>query len=137
MRQLQEYEERIRNLEQENEALKRQHVEINQAKELYLKIFEDFPALIWRSRLDKMCDYFNRTWLEWTGKTMEQEFGTGWAEGVHKEDFDACLATYVKAFDAKEPFYMEYRLLDKHGEYRWIGDHGRPFYDLDDTFLGE
>lgn len=92
--------------------------------------------MIWRSRLDKLCDYFNRTWLEWTGKTMEQEFGHGWAKGVHPDDFDACLETYVAAFDRREAFYMEYRLIDKHGQWRWIGDHGRPFYDLDDTFLG-
>jgi two-component system CheB/CheR fusion protein len=130
------YEARIRQLEAENAELKEKQVEISTAKELYLKIFEDFPALIWRSRLDKLCDYFNRTWLEWTGSTQEKEFGNGWTEGVHPDDFDACLATYVKSFDNHEPFYMEYRLRNQHGEYRWIGDHGRPFYDLDNTFLG-
>lgn len=133
------YEEalaRIQELEEENEALKLKQLEINTAKELYLKIFEDFPALIWRSRLDKLCDYFNRTWLEWTGHTMEQEYGNGWTKGIHPDDYEFCLDTYVKAFEAREPFYMEYRLVDKHGEYRWIGDHGRPFYDLDSTFLG-
>ena len=136
---LHKYEEalaRIKELEAENDRLKQKEVEVSAAKELYLKIFEDFPALIWRSRLDKLCDYFNRTWLEWTGKTMEEEFGHGWAKGVHPDDFDQCLETYVKAFDAHEAFYMEYRLIDKHGEWRWIGDHGRPFYDLDNTFLG-
>uniref|UniRef100_A0A7S3LGT4 histidine kinase n=1 Tax=Amphora coffeiformis TaxID=265554 RepID=A0A7S3LGT4_9STRA len=136
---LAKYEEalaRIQELENENEELKLKQLEISTAKELYLKIFEDFPALIWRSRLDKLCDYFNRTWLEWTGHTMEQEYGNGWTKGIHPDDYEFCLETYVKAFDAHEPFYMEYRLVDKHGEYRWIGDHGRPFYDLDGTFLG-
>ena len=127
---------RIAELEQENEKLRQQQVEINKAKELYLKIFEDFPALIWRSRLDKLCDYFNRTWLEFTGRTMEQEFGNGWAEGVHPDDFDFCLKTYVEAFDKREAFLMEYRMKNKYGEYRWIRDFGRPFYDLDNTFLG-
>jgi two-component system CheB/CheR fusion protein len=127
---------RIAELEQENEMLRQQQVEINKAKELYLKIFEDFPALIWRSRLDKLCDYFNRTWLEFTGRTMEQEFGNGWAEGVHPDDFDFCLKTYVEAFDKHQAFLMEYRMKNKFGEYRWIRDFGRPFYDLDDTFLG-
>jgi hypothetical protein len=65
-----QYEARIKELEDENAQLKKKQVEISTAKELYLKIFEDFPALIWRSRTDKLCDYFNRTWLEWTGKTM-------------------------------------------------------------------
>lgn len=129
-------EDKIRELQQEVSRLQNQHIEINKAKELYLKIFEDFPALIWRSRLDKLCDYFNRYWLEFTGRTMEQEFGNGWAEGVHPDDFDACVQTYVAAFDRREAFLMEYRLKNKYGEYRWIRDFGRPFYDLDNTFLG-
>ena len=62
--------------------------------------------------------------------------GIGWANGVHPDDFDECLKIYTSAFDAREAFCMEYRLLDKYGQYRWIRDHGRPFYDLDDTFLG-
>jgi len=128
--------EEIEELEKENSMLKQQQMEINKAKELYLKIFEEFPALIWRSRLDKMCDYFNKTWLEFTGRTMEQEVGNGWAEGVHPDDFDYCLKTYINAFDKRQAFLMEYRMKNKDGEYCWIRDFGRPFYDLDNTFLG-
>ena len=128
--------EKIKELENENSILRLQNIKINKAKELYLKIFEDFPALIWRARLDKLCDYFNRTWLEFTGRTMEQEFGNGWAEGVHPDDFDFCLQTYVTAFNKRESFLMEYRMKNKFGEYRWIRDFGRPFYDLDNSFLG-
>ena len=128
--------ERIQELEEENSILKQQQIEVTKAKELYLKIFEEFPALIWRSRLDKLCDYFNKTWLDFTGRTMEQEFGTGWAEGVHPDDFDFCLQTYVSAFDKREPFLMEYRMKNRFGDYCWIRDFGRPFYDLDNSFLG-
>ena len=131
-----EYQNKIKELENEIFVLKAQQIEINKAKELYIKIFEDFPALIWRSRLDKLCDYFNRTWLEFTGRTMEQEFGNGWAEGVHPDDFDNCLHIYVTSFDKREAFLMEYRMKNKNGDYRWIRDFGRPFYDLDNTFLG-
>lgn len=134
--ELQQLQKRIQILEAENNNFKRSLVEINQAKELYLKIFEDFPALIWRSRLDMLCDYFNKTWLEFTGRTMEQEFGNGWAEGVHPEDFDNCLKTYVDAFEKREAFVMIYRMKNKEGEYCWIRDFGRPFYDLDNSFLG-
>lgn len=128
--------ERIKELERENSILRQQQIEITEAKELYLKIFEEFPALIWRSRLDKLCDYFNKTWLEFTGRTMEQEFGNGWAEGVHPDDFGFCVRTYVTAFDKRQSFLMEYRMKNKFGEYCWIRDFGRPFYDLDNTFLG-
>jgi len=128
--------ERIEELERENSILRQQQIEITEAKELYLKIFEEFPALIWRSRLDKLCDYFNKTWLDFTGRTMEQEFGNGWAEGVHPDDFDSCVQTYVAAFDKRQSFLMEYRMKNKLGDYCWIRDFGRPFYDLDNTFLG-
>lgn len=127
---------RLKELERENSILKQEHIEVIEAKELYLKIFEEFPALIWRSRLDKLCDYFNKTWLDFTGRTMEQEFGTGWTEGVHPEDYDFCMQTYVTAFDKREAFSMDYRMKNSLGEYRWIRDYGRPFYDLDNTFLG-
>jgi len=128
--------EKIKKLEKENASLKQKQIEITEAKELYLKIFEEFPALIWRARLDKLCDYFNKTWLEFTGRSMEQEFGNGWTESLHPNDFDACLNTYVKCFDKREAFVMVYRMKNRFGEYRWIRDYGSPFYDLDNSFLG-
>jgi PAS domain S-box-containing protein len=94
------------------------------------------PALFWTSGLDKGCDWFNQRWLEFTGRTMAQELGNGWAEGVHPDDFESCLATYVAAFDAREAFSMEYRLRRHDGEYRWLLDRGVPRYDADGQFLG-
>jgi PAS domain S-box-containing protein len=93
-------------------------------------------ALIWTAGLDKLCDYFNEPWLRFTGRRLEQELGNGWAEGVHPDDFDRCLATYAKAFDRREPFQMDYRLHHAGGEYRWISDEGSPRYDTEGRFLG-
>ncbi|MEW6501435.1 MAG: PAS domain S-box protein, partial [Thermodesulfobacteriota bacterium] len=93
-------------------------------------------ALIWTATTDKLCDYFNRPWLEFTGRALEQELGNGWAEGVHPDDFSACLATYVRAFDRREKFTMSYRLRRHDGVYRWIVDTGSPRYDSQGNFLG-
>ncbi len=106
------------------------------SRDYYLQIFEYFPTLIWRAGLDAKCDYFNRTWLDFTGRSLEQEMGDGWAEGVHPDDIKRCLATYLEAFQRQEPFAMEYRLRHRDGSYRWLMDHGRPFFDLDHTFAG-
>jgi PAS domain S-box-containing protein len=112
------------------------HQELNNAKDFYLKIFDDFPALIWRSDTDKSCNFFNKSWLEFRGRTMEQELGNGWTQGVHPDDFDFCLETYTRAFDKRENFEMEYRLKNKTGDYCCIQDFGQPFYNQDKTFLG-
>jgi diguanylate cyclase (GGDEF)-like protein/PAS domain S-box-containing protein len=93
-------------------------------------------ALVWTSGLDMGCDYFNEPWLRFTGRTLEQELGNGWTEGVHPDDLSRCLETYRTAFARREPFAMEYRLRHASGEYRWIIDQGSPRYDTQGQFLG-
>ncbi|MBB1073265.1 EAL domain-containing protein [Rhodoferax sp. 4810] len=93
-------------------------------------------ALIWTAGLDKKCNYFNSVWLAFTGRTLAQELGDGWVEGVHPEDVERCFATYVTAFQAREAFDMEYRLRHASGDYRWILDQGSPRYDSQGQFLG-
>lgn len=92
--------------------------------------------LIWISDITKACTWFNRPWLEFTGRTMEQELGAGWADGVHPDDVDRCVRIYSEAFDRREPFRMDYRLRRHDGEYRIIDDAGVPRRAEDGTFLG-
>ncbi|MBL8027522.1 MAG: PAS domain S-box protein, partial [Fibrobacteres bacterium] len=93
-------------------------------------------ALIWTSTPDKLCNYFNKVWLDFTGRTLEQELGNGWTEGVHPDDFQRCVDIYVTAFDKREKFSMDYRVRHKSGEYRWIQDDGTPRYDSKGNFAG-
>ncbi len=102
----------------------------------YRMLADSGQALIWKSDTDKLCYWFNRVWLQFTGRTLEQEKGNGWAEGVHPEDFQRCLDTYINAFDKQEFFSMDYRLRYHDGTYRWIQDDGCPNYDGQGNFLG-
>lgn len=94
------------------------------------------PVLLWMAGVDASCNFFNQTWLDFSGRTMEQEEGIGWAEGIHPEDFQRSVDTYLEAFNARRPFRMEYRLMRHDGQYRWILDHGVPRYAPDGAFAG-
>src|SRR4051812_18490231 len=94
------------------------------------------PVMIWQAGTDKLRTYFNQPWLSFTGRTTDQELGNGWVEGVHVEDYERCLTAYARAFDAREPFEMEYRLRRHDGEYRWALDHGQPLSGPEGEFTG-
>jgi PAS domain S-box-containing protein len=102
----------------------------------YRLLIQHSPVMIWRSGLDAKCDYFNDTWLAFTGRSAAQEIGDGWAEGVHPDDFDRCVAHYLDHFHRREAFEMEYRLRRHDGVYRWIFDRGVPYTDDAGTFAG-
>ena len=95
---------------------------------MFQELADHAPVMVWRAGADKLCNWFNHLWLDFTGRTMEQEQGYGWAEGVHPEDLDACVATYTTAFDAREKFSMTYRLRRHDGAYRWLLDNGAPYF---------
>ena len=94
------------------------------------------PVMIWMSGADKLCTFFNKGWLSFTGRALEQELGDGWAESVHREDLDGCLEVYVNSFNARQMFTMEYRLRKCDGNYRWVLDTGVPRFGPDGAFLG-
>lgn len=112
------------------------HAQVGLRESEYAIIVEQSPILIWRANLTAECDYFNHRWLEFTGRSMEQELGNGWAEGVHPDDFQRCLDVYLANFKQQKIFEMEYRLRRHDGEYRWLFDRGVPFYDDEGAFMG-
>lgn len=109
---------------------------MNLKDEEYKIIVESSPNMIWRAGTDTLCNFFNSTWLKFTGKSMTEEVGNGWATGVHPVDFDECVKIYLDSFEKRIPFEMEYRLKRFDGEYRWINDRGTPLFQEDNTFIG-
>ena len=93
------------------------------------------PVMIWRAGTDTHYDWFNKPWLDFTGRSLHEEVGDGWAGGLHPDDVERCLGHYASAFAAHQPFAREYRLRRHDGAYRWLLDHGAPF-ERDGEFAG-
>jgi PAS domain S-box-containing protein len=109
---------------------------VRESEERFRLVANTAPVMIWMAGPDKLCTYFNKPWLDFTGRSLEAELGNGWVEGVHKEDLKHCLETYSEAFDQRQSFEMEYRMRRNDGEYRWILDIGVPRFNSDESFAG-
>jgi len=109
---------------------------VRESEQRFKSVADTAPVLIWMSDVNKFCTYFNKPWLDFTGRAMEDELGNGWTDRVHADDFQRCIDTYTQSFERREKFRMEYRLLRHDGEYRWILDMGVPRFNPDNCFAG-
>jgi PAS domain S-box-containing protein len=130
-----ELQESNKKLQGEILVRKKAEKTLKESEERFKKMADSAPVLIWMSGKDKLCTYFNKVWLEFTGRTLEQELGNGWAEGVHQDDRERCLAIYLDSFNKRIPFEIEFRLRTVNGNYKWILNQGTPIYE-EDEFVG-
>ena len=105
------------------------------AERRFRELLDASPLMVWMSGTDALCTFFNRSWLEFRGRTLAEELGNGWVEGLHPDDRDLCLETYLKAFSARAPFHVHCRVQTASGEYRWIEKSGSPLIE-DTVFVG-
>lgn len=105
-------------------------------EENFHRLVDSLPVMVWISGADALCNYFNRAWLDFRGRTLEAEKGNGWTEGLHPDDRDLCVETYLKAFSSRQVFRMQYRLERAGGGYTWVEDTGQPRFDDHGEFTG-
>jgi PAS domain S-box-containing protein len=117
-------------------ARKRADIALHESERRFRLMAEAAPVMVWMSGPNKLCTYFNRHWLDFTGRPLERQIGDGWSDGVHPDDLQHCLRTYCEAFAARQEFRMEYRLQRFDGEYRWVLDTGVPRFGANDSFAG-
>ena len=110
--------------------------ELRESEERFRNMADAAPVMIWASGPDKLFTFFNRVWLEFTGRCLDEELCRSWAESVHADDSEWCLTTYSSSFDARRSFTMEYRLRRADGEYRWILNKGVPRFAPGGIFQG-
>lgn len=116
--------------------VKRRERSLARSEVSFREVIDHAPVMIWGAAADGLCNYFNKPWLDFTGRSVELELGNGWSEGVHPDDLPQCLITYKEAVARREPFSMEYRLRRSDGEYRWIWDRGFPQFDVSRNYIG-
>jgi PAS domain S-box-containing protein len=109
---------------------------LRKSEEQFRSMADHSPFLIWLCGTDKRCAWVNRGWSEFVGRTLEQELGSRWAHHIHPDDCEETWQTYDRAFDARQPFTVEYRLRRHDGAWRWVLDNGAPIYDGDQRFAG-
>jgi len=115
---------------------KRNEQAINESEERFRLAINTAPMMVWVAGIDKLCTFFNKAWLDFTGRPIEAELGNGWAEGVHPDDLHQCVTMYEQCFDQRKGFRMEYRLRRHDGEFRSILDIGVPRFTPEGLFSG-
>ncbi len=109
---------------------------LTRARDFYFTLFDAFPTLNWRAASDGGRDYFNRTWLGFTGRAVDDERGDGWLQHVHHEDRDRVAGVITRAVATRAAWEVEYRLLHNDGRHRWILEHGGPYREIDGETRG-
>jgi PAS domain S-box-containing protein len=128
--------ERALNEAKEKKSRRQAEEALRESEQNYRTLADSGQTLIWASGTDKRCNYFNRVWLEFTGRTLDQEIENGSILGVHPDDLQQRMDVYLGSFDRREKFSIEYRLLQHDGVYRWVEDNGSPRYSTTGAFLG-
>jgi PAS domain S-box-containing protein len=109
---------------------------VRESEQRFRLVANTAPVMIWMCDPGKLCTYCNQPWLEFTGRSLEQELGNGWTEGIHADDLERCFDTFTRAFDRRESFQVEYRYRRHDGQYRWLLDRGVPRFNPDGSFAG-
>jgi PAS domain S-box-containing protein len=122
----------VTDISQRKEIMER----LQESESRFRLMADNAPVMMWLADINKQYHFFNQTWLKFRGRSLEQEEGAGWLEGVHPEDRERCVKIYTEAINDQKPFNMEYRLLRHDGQYRWITDSGCPVKSSDGKFMG-
>lgn len=123
-------------LNQEIQERQQAEAAMRESESRFRIMADSAPMLLWMADTDGVCNFFNQSWLDFTGRTHAQECNNGWATGIHPDDIQLRLSAYQSALAVRQEFQMEYRLRRADGEYRWLLDRGKPRFTPEGRFAG-
>jgi PAS domain S-box-containing protein len=109
---------------------------LRESEERFRLVANSTPVMIWMSGADMVCNYLNKAWLDFRGRSLEEEVGDGWMKGVYPGDLERLFDIERKAVERREIYHVEYRVQRHDGEYRWILQTGVPRFNPDLSFAG-
>ena len=109
---------------------------LRSSEELFRGVANSAPVMIWASSPSGDVDWFNQAWLDFRGRTLEQERNGGWLDGVHPDDRRAGLDLANGAARDRAPFNVAFRLRRADGAWRWISSVGAPRFDEAGAYRG-
>jgi PAS domain S-box-containing protein len=115
---------------------KNKETKIQKSRDYYLKMFESFPSMVWKINTEGKKEYVNKSYCDFTGKSKEESMKFDWVSHLHSEDKSKCYGIHTKSFENKQPYNMDYRMLNSSGTYRWIQSISKPVYNIDGKFDG-
>jgi PAS domain S-box-containing protein len=116
--------------------IKRAEAAIRESEQRFRSIADMIPALIWMSDKDGECVFVNKTWLDYTGRSLESELGRGFADNIHSGDWQHTVESEGKMFARRQVFSTDYRLRGADLEYRWFLDTAAPRFSPEGEYLG-
>ncbi|MDX2186023.1 MAG: response regulator [Opitutaceae bacterium] len=122
----------------DREAAARKQAEqaVRESETRFRRMADSAPVLIWMTDAHRSFSYFNRPWLEFTGRTLQQEIGQGWTTSIHPDDREHTLGRFDEGFAARAQFRVEFRMMRHDHRYRWVVAHGTPRTDDQGAFAG-
>ncbi|GGJ33500.1 PAS domain S-box protein [Deinococcus roseus] len=109
---------------------------VRESEQRFQMVANQAPVMVWMGSDAFGGTFFNTSWLNFRGRTLEEELGEGWLEGIHPEDLAVCDSVFREAHDTVSEFQLEYRLKRHDGQYRWVVDRGIPRLTENGEFRG-
>jgi len=117
-------------------ARKKAEETLRESESYFRDLANSAPSMLWITDPNGSSVFLSRDWQRFTGQREAEGLGRGWMDTIHPDDRDAAMSSFSEAIERREPFSVQFRARSATGEYRWVADIGRPYFNRDGEFVG-